>query len=114
MARHILDEVFLLTRCPAENFPELAGLDEILIGDGDLLGDGGAGPFLMFLAGLDGLVGEVAVGGGVVGVGTVVAVDGHDAVALVGVEGAERSVDRDLLVVDAQAMAVGVWIREQP
>ena len=72
-----------------------------------------ASPFLVFLAGLDGFVGHVAVGAGVVWVGAVVAVDGHDAVALVGVKGAEGLVDGDLLVVDAQAVAVSVWVREK-
>ena len=67
----------------------------------------------MFLAGFDGLVGHVAVGAGVVGVGAVVAVDGHDAVALVGVECAQGLVDGDLLVVDAEAVAVGVWVAEE-
>ena len=41
----------------------------------------------MFLRRFDRLVGEGAVRGWVVGVGAVVAVDGHGAVALVGVEG---------------------------
>ena len=113
MSRHILHEVLLLARSPAENLPELAGLDEILVGDRDLLGDGGAGPLFVFLAGLDRLVGEVAVGGGVVGVGAVVAVDGHDAIALVRVEGADGRVDRDLLVVDAKSVAVGVGVGEE-
>ena len=67
----------------------------------------------MFLAGLDGLVGHVAIGAGVVWVGAVVAVDGHDAVALVGVEGAQGLVDGDLLVVDSEAVAVGVGVAEE-
>ena len=113
MSRHILDEIVLLTRRPAQNLPELAGLDEILVGDRDLLRDSGARPLLVFLAGLDGLVGEVAVGGRIVGVGAVVAVDGHDAVALVGVEGAQGCVDRDLLVVDAEPVAVGVGVGKE-
>ena len=113
MARHILDEVLLLAGSPAENLPELARLDEILVGDGDLLGDSGAGPLLVFLARLDGLVGEIAVGGGIVGVGAVVAVDGHDAVALVGVEGAQGCIDGNLLVVDAESVAVGVRVGEE-
>ena len=55
----------------------------------------------MLLRGFDGFVGHVAVGGWVVGVGAVVTVDGHDAIALVWVEGAERLIDRNLLVIDA-------------
>lgn len=110
MPAHILDKVILLTRIPAQDLPKPSRLDKVLVRDGDLLGDGGTGPLLVFLRGLDGLIGEVAVGGGVVWVGAVVAVDGHDAVALVGVEGAEGGVDGDLLVVDAEAMAVGVWV----
>ena len=113
MSTHILDKVILLPRIAAQNLPQPSGLDKVLIRDRDLLGDGGTGPLLVFLRWLDGLVGEVAVGGGVVGVGAVVSVDGHDAVALVGIEGAKGRVDGNLLVVDAQAVAVGVWVGEQ-
>ncbi len=67
----------------------------------------------MLLARFDGFVGHVAVGAGVVWVGAVVAVDGHDAVALVRVEGAQGLVDGNLLVVDAQAVAVGVGVAEK-
>ena len=67
----------------------------------------------MLLRWLDGLVGHVAVGRGVVGVGAVVTVYGHDAVALVGVECAEGLVDGDLLVVDAKAVAVRIWVGEE-
>ena len=67
----------------------------------------------MFLGWLDGLVCHVAVGRRVVGVRTVVAIDGHDTVALIGVESAEGLVDRDLLVVDAEAVAVGIWVGEE-
>ncbi len=75
-----------------------------------MLGYGRTSPFLVFLAGLNGLVGHVAVGGGVIGVSAIVAIDGHDAVALVGVESAKGLVDGDLLVVDAEAVAVGVGV----
>ena len=64
----------------------------------------------MLLRGFDGLVGHVAVCAGVIGVGAVVAVHGHDAVALIRIEGAEGLVDGDLLVVDAETVAVGVWV----
>ncbi len=67
----------------------------------------------MFLGWLDGFVGHVAVGGGVVGIGAVVAVDSHDAITLIGVEGADGLVDGDLLVVDAQTVAMGVGVGEE-
>lgn len=113
VSSNIVDEIFLLTGRPPQNFPQLSRLDEIFLRDGQLLGYSGASPLLMFLGGLDGFVGHVAVGGGVVGVGSVVAVDGHYAVALVGVESAEGLVDGDLLVVYAEAVAVGIWVGEE-
>ena len=113
MAGDVADEILLLAVGAAEDLPQRARLHEILVGDGQLLRDGGAGPFLMLLAGFDGLVGHVAVGGRVVGVGAIVAVDGHDAIALVGVESPQGLVDGDLLVVDAQTVAVGVRVAEQ-
>ena len=67
----------------------------------------------MLLRRLDGLVGHVAVGGGIIRVGAVVAIDGHDAIALIRVEGAEGLVHGDLLVVDAQAVALGVRVGEE-
>ena len=67
----------------------------------------------MFLGGLDGLVGHVAVGGWVVRVCAVVAVDGHYAVTLVWVESTEGLVDGDLLVVYTEAVAVGIWIGKE-
>ena len=53
------------------------------------------------------------IGGRVVWIGAVVAVDGHHAVALVRVEGPEGLVDGDLLVVHPEAMAVGVRVGEE-
>lgn len=62
---------------------------------------------------LDGLVGEWPVAARVVGVRAVVAVHRHRAVALERVEGSEGCVHGDLLVVDAQPVAVGVRVREE-
>ena len=56
MPRDVLDEVILLTGLAAQDLPEAVGLDVVLVGDGVLLSDDGAGPFLVLLAGLDGLV----------------------------------------------------------
>lgn len=86
MPRDIAHEILLLPWRPAQHLPEQRRLHEILVRDRQLLRDGCAGPLLMFLAGFYRLVGHVAVGAGVVWVGAVVAIDGHDAVALVGVE----------------------------
>ena len=113
MACDVFDEVILLSRLAAQDFPQQARLEEILVRYGELLGHGGTSPLLVLLRGLDWLVGHVAVGRGVIGVGTVVAVDGHDAVALIGVEGAERLIDGDLLVIDTEAVAVGVRVGEE-
>ena len=67
----------------------------------------------MFLASLDGLVGERTEGRRVVRVSAVVAVDVHVAIAVCGIEGFERAVDGDLLVVAAQAVAVRVRVGEE-
>lgn len=113
MARHILDKVRLLARLATQNLPEAIGLHEILIGDGELFREDSAGPLLVLLAGFDGHVIHPAEGGWIVGVGAVIAVDGHRTVALVRVKGAQRAVDGDLLVVDAKAVAMGVWVGEE-
>lgn len=110
---HVSHEIILLALLPTKDLPQHSRLHEILIRDRQLLRHRCASPFLVFLAGLDGLVGHITVGGGVVGVGAVVAVDGHNAVTLVGVEGAEGSVNRNLLVVDSKAVAVGVRVGEE-
>ena len=111
---HVVHKVVLLAGRAAEHSPEPVGLDVVVGAD---LGEQGvgrlAGPLLVGGRGVDGLVRQRAVGARVVGVGAVVAVDGHGAVALEGVEGVERRVDGDLLVVDAEAVAVGVWVREE-
>jgi len=88
-------------------------LDVVLGGDLRQVGDGGTDPLLVVVGGADRLVGQLAVGRGVVGVGAVVAVDGHETITLEGVEGAEGSVDGDLLVVDTETVAVGVGVREE-
>ena len=113
MPGHIAHEIILLPRLPAQHLPQHPRLHEILLADGQLLRHRRARPPLMLLRRLDGLVGHVPVGGRVIRVGAVVAVDGHDAIALIGVEGAEGLVDGDLLVVDAQAVAVGVRVGEE-
>jgi len=113
VASNIADEVLLLARGSPQYLPQLGRLDEIFLCDRQLLGYCGAGPLLVFLRGLDGLVGHVAVGGWVVGVRSVVAVDGHYAVTLVWVESAEGLVDGDLLVVHTEAVAMGIWVGKE-
>ena len=113
MASNIVDEVLLLARCSPQYLPQFSWLDEVFLCDGQLLGYCRTGPLLVFLRGLDGLIGHVAVGGWVVGVRAVVAVDGHYAVTLVWVESAEGLVNGDLLVVHTEAVAMGIWIGEE-
>ena len=110
MARDVNNEVGLLARLLAENIPQSLGLDVVLRGDLIQVRDGCTGPLLMVVGDLDGPVGQGAVGGWVVGVGTVVAVDGHCTIAVGWVECSDRSVDGDLLVVDTEAVAVGIWV----
>lgn len=113
MPRHIIHEIILLALLAPQHLPEQARLHEILVRDRQLLGHCRAGPLLVFLRRFDGLVGHVAVGRRVVGVCTVVAVNSHDPIALVGVERPEGLVNRDLLIVDTKAVAVGVRIGEK-
>lgn len=89
MCRHVGDEIVLLARGAAPHVPEAPGLNKFVVFDVLERGvDGGAGLLLVRgRGGRGGLVNELAVRAGVVGVGAVVAVDGHGAVALEGVEG---------------------------
>lgn len=113
MAGDVVHEGILLAGLAAQDLPEPVGLDVVLGRDGELLGDDGAGPLLVLLAGLDGLVAQRAEAGRVVGVGAVVAVHVHGAVAMPRAEGAHGAVDGDLLVVAAQTVAVGVGVGEE-
>lgn len=110
---NVVDEVLLLARLAAEDVPQSVGLDKVLVCDGDLLGNGSACPLLVLLAGLDGLELQRAEARWVVGVRAIVTVDGHQAITLVRVEGPQGAVYGDLLVVDAQAVTVGVGVREE-
>lgn len=113
MSRNVADEVFLLTRRAAKDLPEAVGLDVVLACNRELLGHDSTSPLLVLLIRLDGLVGERARGGRVVGVCAVVAVDVHVAVAMERREALQRAVDGDLLVVATQTVAVGVWVGEE-
>lgn len=111
--RDVVNEGILLAGLTAQDLPETVGLNIIFTGDGQLLDDHGASPLLVFLAGLDGLVADGTEGRGVVGVGTVVAVNVHVTITVSGVEGAERAVHRDLFVVAAQTVTVGIGVGEE-
>lgn len=113
VSRHVLDEVLLLARLATKHVPEGVGLHKVLVGDRELRGNNRADPFLMLLACLDRAVREGSEAGRVVRVRAIVAVHIHRAVTLEGVERLQRAVDGDLLVVDTQAVAVGVWVREE-
>ena len=67
----------------------------------------------MFLRRLDGFVTHVTVGRWVIGISTVVTVDSHDTIALIGIECTDRGVDRNLLVVYAETVTLGVWVTEK-
>lgn len=115
MSRHISDKVRLLPLGTAQDVPQTLGLHVVVSHNLVEVQHGLRGPLLVGVAG-DGrvlLVGQGAVRGGVVGVGAVVAVDCHGTVTLEGVECVEWRVDGDLLVVDAEAVAVGVRVGEE-
>lgn len=115
MSRHVSDKVSLLSFSAAQDIPQTLGLHVVVSHNLVEVQDSLRGPLLVGVAG-DGrvlLVGQGAVRRGVVGVGTVVAVDCHGTVTLEGVEGVQRRVDGDLLVVDAETVAVGVGVGEE-
>lgn len=110
MTSDVVDEVVLLAGRAAKNFPQPCGLDKVLVSDGDLLRSNSANPFLVLLCWLDGLVGHWAVRGVIIRVGAIVAINGHKAIALRGVECAHGAINGDLLVVDAETVTVGVGV----
>lgn len=114
MTRHVADKVLLLPGCSSQDVPEASGLDKVLIGNlpEDIV-DGLARPVLVLARGLEVAVGQVLAGARVGVAGAIVAVDDHGAVALEGVEGNGGGVDGDLLVVGAEAVAVGVGVGEE-
>ena len=110
MPGNIADKIVLLAFLFPKHLPKHCWLHKVLFGDWELLGYCRTRPLLVLLAGLHGFVCHVPVGGWIIGISAVIAIDCHYAVTLIGVEGTERLIDRDLLVVDAEAMAMGVWI----
>lgn len=113
MTRDVLDKVILLTGLTAKDLPETIGLDIVILSNRELLCDNSTNPLLVLLGGLHGLVLQRTEGGGVVRVGAIVTLDIHVAVAVPGAEGLERAVNRDLLVVAAETVAVGIRVGEE-
>src|SRR5438094_912313 len=99
MYGNICDEVILLTGLATQDLPKPVGLHEIFISDGNLLRQDCARPCLMLLAGPDGSKVQGSETRRIVRVGTIIAINGHEAVALVGVKCAERAIDGNLLVI---------------
>ena len=110
MPGNVGNEIVLLAFLFPKYLPEHCRLHKVLFSDRELLGHRGTRPLFVLLARLHRFVCHVSVGGWVIGVSAVVAIDCHYAITLIRIEGTERLVDGDLLVVDAEAMAVGVWI----
>lgn len=110
MPGNVGNEIVLLAFLFPKDLPKHCRLDKVLFSDRELLGHRGTRPLLVLLTRLHRFVCHVPVGGRVIGVSAVVAIDCHYAITLVWVEGTERLVDGNLLVVDAKAMAVGVWV----
>ena len=110
---NVVDKVVLLAGLATQDLPKAVGLYIVLIGDGQLLNNDGTGPLLVLLTSLHGLVVVRTEGGGIVGVGSVVAVHVHVTITVPGAERAERAVDGDLLVVAAQTVTLGVRVGEE-
>jgi hypothetical protein len=109
----VTDEVILLAWLFTKNVPETLGLNVLLGGDLEQGRDGCASPLFVVIADLDRLVRQGTVRRWVSRVGTIVSVDRHCAITLIRVECSERSVDRNLLVVGPETVAVGIWVREK-
>jgi hypothetical protein len=115
MTRYISDEILLLTRTSAKDFPQAFSLDKIFIIDLlEELVDCGAAPLFVSVGWLYWLVGDGPIGAGVVGVGAIVAMDGHCTITLERIEEIPRGADGDLLVIDSKTMTVGVGIGKEP
>ena len=115
MPRYVSDKVRLLSLGAAQDVPQALSLHVVVSHNLVEVHDGLRRPLLVRVAG-DGrvlLVGQGAVRGGVVGVGAVVAVNCHGTVTLEGVECVKGRVDWDLLVVDAETVAVGIGVGEE-
>ena len=113
VTRHIFDEVLLLTWLTTKDLPEAISLDIVLVRNGELLSNDSADPFLMFLAGFDGLVLQGPEARRVVRVSAVVAVDIHVAVSVEGAKRVDGTVDGNLLVVSTETMTVGIRVGEE-
>ena len=112
---NVVDVVILLTGCSAEDFPKPVGLRIVI--RCDITEEGRrsfAGPLLVGDSGLDWFVSERSIAAGIIGVGAVVAVDGHRTIPLEGIERFQRRVHWYLLVVDAEAVAMCIRVGEQP
>jgi hypothetical protein len=113
MRRHVVHEVLLLALGATQHLPQRARLHVVLVGDARPEVCGGAGPELV--RGREGARGaQRHEGRRVVGLGAGVSEHGHVAVALVRVVRVEWLVDGDLLVVDAQPVALAVGVGEEP
>lgn len=115
VARDVVNKVVLLASL-AKDLPQSRGL--LVVAGLDrgrpLKVCGSSHPLLVLLhASNIGSVVDGSQGRGVVRESTVVAINIHGTITLVRVEGVQWAVDRDLLVVDAQAVAVSVGVGKQ-
>lgn len=110
MARDVADKVVSLTSL-LKHLPHSLGLSKVSVGGFPVEANGVSNPLLVLLIDLySSLVGNGLVLGRIVGKRAVVAIDSHVSVSLVRVVSLERTVDRNLLVVDANSVAVGISI----
>lgn len=112
---NVIDKVILLVFIPPQDIPEAIRLSVVIVSNTECEVCCCADPLLVGIVILKALIGDVTEGGGVVGVGAIVIIDetGHRAVTLEGVEGAEGAICGNGLVVDAEAVAVGVRVAEE-
>mgnify|MGYP007046485915 FL=1 len=114
VGHNVVSQVLLLTWGTAQHVVQVSSLLELSIGGLPVEWTGSAFPDLLVLLKAELLGGEVVGSREVVWCGAQVTVDLHGTVTDVWVElASDRAVDWDLLVVDSQAVSVGVWVREQ-
>lgn len=108
-----MHKILLLSLRPPKHLPQSLRLLVILLSNNlPVKRRGLANPVLVMRRGSLG-VGKRSERGAVVWLRAVVPVNDHSAIALEGVMRAERAVCGDLLVVDAQAVTVGIRVREE-
>ena len=112
---NVVHKVILLTLLLAQNIPKVSSLNIVIWSDLVQVVNSLLSPLLVLIwnGWHDLLVRQLAVGGWVVRVRAVVAINRHLSITLERVESVEWGVDWDLLIIDTKSVTLGIWVREQ-